>query len=196
MVIDVATGTVALANKEAERIAGILPGDPLAQYHQALDLRRVDGRPFQPDQLPTHRVLELGETVRAEEVVIGRPNGDAITALVSATPIRSPSGEIVSVIVVFQDMTPLEEIERLRSEFLGMVSHELRTPLTTIKGSAATLLGASSALNPDEMRQFFLIIDEQADHMRGLISDLLDVTRIEAGRLSVTPQPTEVAALV
>ena len=76
------------------------------------------------------------------------------------------------------------------------MSHELRTPLTTIKGSAATLLTASSTLSPAEMGDFFRIIDEQADHMRGLISDLLDVTRIEAGSLSVTPEPTVVAALV
>ncbi len=76
------------------------------------------------------------------------------------------------------------------------MSHELRTPLTTIKGSAATLLAASSTLSPAEMGEFFQIIDEQADHMRSLISDLLDVSRIEAGTLSITPEPTVVAALV
>ena len=102
----------------------------------------------------------------------------------------------MSVVATVQDMTPLEDLERLRAEFLGMVSHELRTPLTTIKGSAATLLTASSTLSPAEMGDFFRIIDEQADHMRGLISDLLDVTRIEAGKMSVTPEPTVVAALV
>ena len=102
----------------------------------------------------------------------------------------------MSVVATVQDMTPLEDLQRLRAEFLGMVSHELRTPLTTIKGSAATLLTASPPLSPAEMGDFFRIIDEQADHMRSLISDLLDVTRIEAGSLSVTPEPTVVAALV
>ena len=102
----------------------------------------------------------------------------------------------MSVVATVQDMTPLEELERLRAEFLGMVSHELRTPLTTIKGSAATVLGAPSAVDTAEMLQFFRIIDEQADHMRGLIGDLLDVTRIEAGTLSVAPEPTDLAALV
>ena len=59
-----------------------------------------------------------------------------------------------------QDMTPLEEPEMLRSEFVGMVSHELRTPLTAIKGAAATLLEASSDLHPAEMREFHRIINE------------------------------------
>ena len=105
-------------------------------------------------------------------------------------------GEVVSVVVTLQDMTPLEEMEQLRAEFLGMVSHELRTPLTSIKGSAATLTEAASDLDPAEMLQFFRIIGEQADHMRDLIGDLLDVARIETGELSVAPVAADVATLV
>ena len=134
--------------------------------------------------------------MRAEEIIIHLPDGQAVTAIVSAVPILSEEGEVVSVVATLQDMTPLEELERQRAEFLGMVSHELRTPLTTIKGSTATVLGASSALDATEMRQFFKIIDEQADRMRDLISNLLDLTRIQAGMLSVTPEPISVADVV
>ena len=134
--------------------------------------------------------------VRAEEIVIEVPDGGSVTTLVNATPIRSEEGVVVSVVVTLQDMTPLEEMERLRAEFLGMVSHELRTPLTSIKGSAATLTEAASDLDPAEMLQFFRIIGEQADHMRDLIGDLLDVARIETGELSVAPAPADVASLV
>ena len=119
-----------------------------------------------------------------------------MTTLVNATPIRSEDGTIASLVVTAQDMTPLEEMERLRAEFLGMVSHELLTPLTTIKGSAAAVLGSTFPVGPAEVRQFFGIVDEQADHMRRLIRDLLDVTQIDAGTLSVTPEPDDVAALV
>ena len=77
-----------------------------------------------------------------------------------------------------------------------MVSHELRAPLTSIKGSAATALRTSRVVDPAESRQFFRIIEEQADHMDGLIGDLLDVGRIEAGTLSVDPEPSDVATLV
>ena len=90
----------------------------------------------------------------------------------------------------------LEELERQRAEFLEMVSHELRAPLTSIKGSAATVLGTTPAPPQAELLQFFRIIDEQADHMRGLISNLLDAGSIEAGTLTVTPQPSSVADLV
>ena len=69
-------------------------------------------------------------------------------------------------------------------------------PLTSIKGSAATVLGSSTDLDPAVVRQFFRIIEEQADHMHGLVADLLDVARIETGTLPVSPEPAEVAALV
>ena len=98
--------------------------------------------------------------------------------------------------VTLQDLAPLEELERLRAEFLGIVSHELRTPLISIKGSATTVLDASLPPDPAEMLQFFRVINEQADQMRGLLGDLLDHGRIVTGTLSVSPEPAEVAALV
>ena len=76
------------------------------------------------------------------------------------------------------------------------MSHELRTPLISIKGSTATVLDASPAPDPAEMLQFFRVIDGQADHMRGLIADLLDHGRIVTGSLSVSPEPVGVTSLV
>ena len=197
-VFDAKTGDLVSLNQESRRIVRGLraPGRSQAEILSVLTFRRPDGREIPLDQMPTQRALKSGETVRAEEIIIQLPDGQAITTVVNAAPIFSEAGAVVSVVATVQDMTPLEDLERLRAEFLGMVSHELRTPLTTIKGSAATLLTASSTLSLAEMGDFFRIIDEQADHMRGLISDLLDVTRIEAGTLSVTPEPTVVAALV
>ena len=198
LVFDAKTGDLVLLNQESRRIVRGLraPGRSQAEILSVLTFRRPDGREIPLAELPTQRALKSGETVRAEEIIIQLPDGQAVTTVINATPIFSEEGAIVSVVATVQDMTPLEDLQRLRAEFLGMVSHELRTPLTTIKGSAATLLTASSTLSPAEMGDFFRIIDEQADHMRGLISDLLDVTRIEAGSLSVTPEPTVVAALV
>jgi DNA-binding response OmpR family regulator len=103
---------------------------------------------------------------------------------------------VESVIVTLQDMTPLEELERLRAEFLAMISHELRAPLASIKGSAATLTGSAETLDPAEMLLFFRIIEQQADQMSGLITDLLDMARIETGALPVSAEPADPAILV
>ena len=77
-----------------------------------------------------------------------------------------------------------------------MVSHEMRAPLASIKGSAGTVLEASPGASRAEMIEFFRLIDGQANHMRGLIANLLDAGSIEAGTLTVTPEPTGVASLV
>ena len=124
------------------------------------------------------------------------PDGRSVRTLVNVTPIRAPEGGVDSVVVTLQDLAPFEELERMRTEFLAIVSHELRAPLTSIKGSTATVLSATPGFAPSEMLQFFRIIDSQADHMSGLIGDLLDVGRIATGTLSVSPEPSDVGDLV
>ena len=198
VVFDARTGAPVSFNREVRRIVeGLrMPDQPPEQLLEVLTVRRADGREISLLELPLAQALNTGETIRAEEIVLRVPDGRSVTALLNATPIRSEEGEVESFIVTLQDMTPMEELERLRAEFLGMVSHELRAPLTSIKGSAATLIGSGSSLDPAETLQFHRIIEEQADHMQGLMTDLLDVARIEAGALSVSPEPTEAAILV
>ena len=149
------------------------------------------------EELPVVKALRRGETVLADEVVMHPPDGRAaITALVNARPIRSDSGDVVSVVATIQDITSLEEMKRQRGEFLNDVSHKLRTPLAAIKGSTSTLLSSTYPLDPAETRQFLRVIDEQSDHMRHLINDLVDMTQIEAGTLPVNPEPTDIADLL
>ena len=198
LVFEGGTGRLMSINQEAKRIVeGLrMPGCPTEALLEQVTLKRADGREIALEKLPLSQVLNRTETVRAEEIVLSVPDGRTITTLVNCTPIHSEEGTVVSVVVTMQDLAPLQELERLRAEFLGMVSHELRTPLTSIKGSAATLLEAAPKLDPAEMREFSRIILAQADHMRVLISDLLDAGRIDTGTLSVSPEPSDVADLV
>ena len=191
LVFDAKTGGLTSVNREARRIVSGLcaPGGSAEQLLEVLTFRRADGREVSLEQFPLAQGLSTGETVRAEEMVLRVPDGRSVTTLVNATSIRSEEGEVESVVVTLQDLTPLEDLERLRAEFLGMVSHELRTPLTAIKGSADTLLEAAAELDPAEMTQFFRIIRDQSENMRHLIGDLLDVARIETGTLPVSPEP-------
>ena len=197
-VFDAQTGTLVSFNRETARILDSLRmGDrPVDQLLELLTIQRADGREVSLQDITLAQALSTGETVRAEVVVFRVPDGRSVTAMMNATPIRTDDGDIKSFVITLQDMTPFEELERLRAEFLGMVSHELRTPLSSIKGSAATLLGSGASLDPAEMVLFYRIIDQQADRMSSLIGDLLDVARIESGGLSVAPAPAEAAVLV
>ena len=197
-VFDAKSGAPVSLNAEARRIAHGLcqPGQSAEDLLKVMTCRRGDGREVSLAEFPLAQQLESAERVRAEEIVLSVPGGGRVTTLLNATPIRTAGGQVDSVVVTMQDLAPLEDLERQRAEFLGLVSHELRAPLTSIKGSAATLLGASPGLDPVEVQQFAHIIDEQADHMRGLVADLLDAGRIETGTLSVVPEPVEVVSLV
>ncbi len=81
----------------------------------------------------------------------------------------------------------------MKTELLGTVSHELRTPLGSIKGYATTLLTHGNKLRKDEQREFLEIIDSEADRLRDLIENLLDLSRLEAGVLRIDRQPTRLA---
>ena len=198
LVLDAQSGRAVSFNREARRIAERLrlPGQPPEQLLKAMTVRRAGGSEVSLDELPVAQWLRSGETVRAEEMRVSVPDGRSVRVLVNATPIRAGGEAVGSVVIAIQDLAPLDEIERQRTEFLGLVSHELREPLAAIKGSAATLLEDAAALDPAEMREFHRIIAEQANHMRGLIGDLLDAGRIDSGALSVAPEPSELAELV
>ncbi|MCY3969100.1 MAG: GAF domain-containing protein, partial [Acidobacteria bacterium] len=152
VVFDVSTGAPTTFNREARRLVENLapPGRPPEELIEILVCRFADGR-----EVPMSRLLHDAPALRAEEVVLSVADGRGARALVNATTIRSAEGEPESMVVTMQDLAHLDELERLRTEFLSMVSHELRTPLTSIKGSAATVLGASEELDRSEMLQFF-----------------------------------------
>ena len=197
-VFDAKTGRPVSSNRETNRIIASLCGSGQSpeQLQEKLICRFADGREIAFAELPMSQVLSGTKTVRAEQIELSVPDGRRVTMLVNATPIQSADGAVESVIITMQDLAPFQELERSRTDFLSMVSHELRAPLSSIKGSAASAQRATRVLDPAEVRQFFRIIEAQADRMDDLISDLLDVGRIETGTLSVAPETAEVAALV
>ena len=185
-------------NRETLRIFNCLrtSGEPEEYLREVVTVHRGDGRVIPLASVSLGEALSIGEVVMAEEVVLRVPDGRSVTVLMNATPVYSKAGAIETYVVTLQDMTPIQEMERLRAEFLGMVSHELRTPLATVRGSVSALMNDPAGMHPVEMHQFYSIILEQTDRMRALINDLLDVARIETGTLSVSPEPADVAVVV
>ena len=198
VVFDPPTGHPLSFNREARRIASrlLLPGQTAVDLLGQATCRRGDGREFALDDPAIVRELSEGQTVRNEEIVLSVSDGRSVAILVNSTAIHSADGTLETVVITLQDLAPLEELDRMRAEFLWMVSHELRTPLSSIKGSATTLLESAGSLDPAEAMEFHRIIAQQADGMRRLIGDLLDAGRIDTGTLTVSPEPAELAVLV
>ena len=198
VIFDARTGDPLSLNREAKRIVqGLkIPDRSVEQLLEVMTVRRADGREIALTDFPLAQQLSSAETLRTEEIVLSVPDGRSVRTLVNATPIHESGGGVESVVVTMQDLAPFEELERMRTEFLAVVSHELRRPLASIKGSTTTVLAGAPGFAPTEMQQFFRIIDEEADHMSGLVRDLLDAGRIATGTLSVSPELSEVRTLV
>lgn len=102
------------------------------------------------------------------------------TYQIQAASVRNDEGKDLGIVAIFNDITDIKNIERMKSSFVAMASHELRTPLTAIKGFVSTLIQDPS-FSADERQEFYMIIDQECDRLTRLINDLLNTARIESG---------------
>jgi PAS domain S-box-containing protein len=113
---------------------------------------------------------------------------------VRLSPVRLRN-DFLGTVSIFRDITHEVEVDRLKSEFVATVSHELRTPMTSIKGYVdVMLMGASGQLN-EQQKNFLEIVKSNTERLAILVNDLLDVSRIEAGRVTLSLQPLDMEAI-
>ncbi len=162
----------------------------------ALDDAKLEGRPLvevvrQSDLLGISKLALRGLEQVSSEIVVGtlRPRNFAVTA----APVRA--GGPTGAVLVLHDISELRRLERVRQDFVANVSHEFRTPLTAIQGFAETLLGGALD-DPANRRHFVEIIRDHAARLARLTEDLLELSRIEAGKMEMEFRPTEIARLV
>jgi len=124
-----------------------------------------------------------------------RPDGTDFVSIATASPIMH-DGRQIGVITVFQDITTQIELERERAELLSIASHQMRTPLTVIRWIAEMLLrGDVGRISRDQKKQVANLL-ETADKLGSLVNDMLNVSRLESGKLIASPVPTDLAALL
>ena len=100
-------------------------------------------------------------------------------------PVMTQRGRHLGRLYVFRDITHEREVDRMKTQFVSMVSHELRTPLTSIKGFTEMILDEDAGEINEEQREFLGIVEANADRLIALVNDLLDISRIESGRVEL-----------
>jgi signal transduction histidine kinase len=113
-----------------------------------------------------------------------------------SAPVRNEAGQVLGTVTVLRDATRDQELDRLKSEFLTVVSHELQTPLTAIKGALELVLDDDTGQLSRVQRRFLETIERNSARLVGLVGDLLDLSRLEAGRVELEPQPLDTPSLV
>lgn len=133
---------------------------------------------------------------KVEDILVVKTKDKERYYKITAAPIFDKDKVIINVVAVLQDITHLKEVENLKSEFVSTVSHEFRTPLTSISLGVGLLLdGTLGEINSGQKEIITAIRDEEV-RLANLVSDLLDLSRIEAGKISVNMKPVQIESII
>lgn len=191
LVLDTA-GRVVMANPTAEGMLeyrGELLGSPVEALWEGDE--RIVCRPHPREALM--EVVGRGEIVSGKLEIRGqRP----LHYQVSWIPLAEETGRNLGVAVIFHDVTDFVELDRVKDDFISIVSHELRTPLTSIKGFLRLLQAERVGPLNDKQRRYLETVLQQTDGLISLVGDLLDLSRMEAGKMRVERRPEDLAEIV
>jgi PAS domain S-box-containing protein len=193
VVVD-AEGHITYANPAAERLAGAgrdeLAGRPL---DDAVPLRDSAGNPWwtcteRLRRLPGVRRVPVRELHLVAE-------GEPVPVDLTASFSRDASGRVVQAVCVLRDASVRHRGDSQRGELISTLAHELRSPLTSVKGFTSTLLHRWERFTDDQKREMLATVNMDADRVTRLIRELLDVSRIDAGRLELRRKEFDLAAM-
>jgi PAS domain S-box-containing protein len=155
-----------------------------------------DGSPISFPELPLVRAFQRGEVTMGLELALRQADRRLVPVLVNAAPVLDDAGRIMGAAVVVKEITALKALERQREEWASIIAHDLRQPVSAIVLTADALLRQRTRISPEKERAAVERIRSGAARLARMIEDLLDASRIEARRLSVSPQAVDVGALL
>jgi protein-histidine pros-kinase len=204
VIIADATGRLRRVNPAAARMHGRAVTDIRpADWSRSYDLLRVDGTPYPPEELALARAVRHGEVVEGEEWIVRHPDGSLVRLLGSAAPLRDGQGRQLGAVLVMRDITERERlVQALRAEtaakerFFAQMSHELRTPVTAVLGYCALLREGVGGVLPTAAAEMIERMARSAQHLRALVDDLLDLARVDAGKVQLTVEEVSLPALL
>jgi len=191
-------GLITYFNQHATKLWGRSPklNDPVDRFCGSFKLFSTDGDPIAHDECWMAKALTTDREYNGHEIVIERPDGERLTALAHANPIRDNRGKLLGAVNVLVDISDrkrvediLKDADRSKNEFLATLAHELRNPLAPIR-SAAEILHARTPDVP-EAQWALEVIDRQVSQMTRLIDDLLDIGRIASNKLELRKERVE-----
>lgn len=195
-------GQLLYANEAAAQMTGSVSVQEMLAAPQPGIIGKFDvvdeqGQPLPHNHLPHRRVLAgereaqavIGYTAKAS----GRPDH---WSFVKSRPVLNKNGQVAMVVTIIHDITEQMIIERRKDEFISMTSHELKTPVTSLKGFTNVLQRRLAKQDDTQSLYYLARMDAQLNKLTALISDLLDISRMQSGKLPLRAEPFDLDALV
>jgi two-component system, NtrC family, sensor histidine kinase KinB len=187
-------GKVVLLNKVAAQLFGLNREEATGKLIITLAKIYDQNNHSLPDeQHPASITLKSGQPV--SDVFVYKTQAKKILLSISSNPVILDN-KVAGAIVVLRDVTKEKEIDRMKTEFISLASHQLRTPLSAIKWFAEMLVNGDAGKLTDEQLDFAKNISDSTERMIDLVNSLLNISRIESGRIIVDPKPTDLQELV
>lgn len=189
-------GRVTFVNAAAARLTGHQPAGLVGRsLHAAVHHSHEDGTPYPAADCPIRASLSYGSSCTVGDEVFWRADATSFPVEYTTTPLRE-DGDAAGAVVVFRDVTEQRRVDRMKDEFTSVVSHELRTPLTSIRGSLGLLAGGALGPLPEKAQRMADIAVHNSDRLVRLINDILDVERMESGKVTMERRSCDLADLV
>ncbi len=186
------SGIITFANKKAEELSGYVAEEAIGKsYYDIWHLVDAKGVDIPVKDRLFYRALTKKEVINVStdsHLYIVKKNGTRFPLASTIAPIIA-DGKIEGAIVVFRDITKESEVDRMKTEFLSLVSHQLLSPSSAIKWTADLLLGGKFGKLNEKQLEYVQNIHASNESMIGLVTSLLNVSRIESGRMIVDPKP-------
>lgn len=189
-------GNILLINRQAEEMVGWKNAEVLGRkWSDQVPLEDEEGNLIPKEKRAIGKVLSQGKAVVSQGRYYVRKDKTRFPVATVASPVIF-DGKVVGSIAVFRDITKEKEIDRMKTEFISLASHQLRTPLSTMKWYAELLLSGDAGKLMSEQQEFIKYIYDSNERMIDLVDGLLNISRIESGRIIVDPVPTDLGVLV
>ncbi len=189
-------GKTTFANKAASAMVGYsleeLIGQPI---HDLIHHSYPDGSPYPIHECPIYATMADGEMHTVENEVLWRKDGTSFPIEYTSTSLTKDE-TIVGAVVTFRDITERLKVDRMKTEFISTVSHELRTPLTSVFGSLGLMRGGAVGELSDQAKKMIDIAYKNTDRLIRLINDILDLEKMESGRMQYKLESLEISKLV
>lgn len=165
--------------------------EELPEYYQ---LFTCDKKPLPKENYPLQRAFR-GEVIQRLPLIIKFDHGE-VDVIIDGQPIITKDGKSLGAVIVVHDITELKHTEKLKNEFVSIVSHELRTPLTSIRGSLGLLVSGVLGTFSEKSKKLLDIANNNCERLLLLINDILDIEKIEAGKMEFQLKDTNLNQLI